>query len=92
MRVHDRQANRLGGPLPNETNFHCGQYEDDDWYNEVVLNRGKVMGKVVELDANELEVIASATPEAVQANRRCASVTRSLRPSTVSSLPLLVKR
>lgn len=38
------------------------------------------MGKVVELDANELEVIASATPEAVQANRRCASVTRSLRP------------
>ena len=64
-RVHDRQANRFGGPLPGETNVHCGQYKDDDWYNEV-------MGKVVELDANELEVIALATPKAVHAKRRCA--------------------
>lgn len=33
-RVHDIQADRFGGPLPGETNVHCRQYEDDDWYIE----------------------------------------------------------
>ena len=38
----------------------------------LVPHHAKVMGKVVELDATELEVIALATPKAVHAKRRCA--------------------
>lgn len=39
------------------------------------------MGKVVELDADDTKVIASAMLEALQGKIRCASVTQSLRSS-----------